>query len=236
MDLTHALTETGLTRHEAKLYTLLTAQGAMSGYEAAKLTGMSRSNAYMALSGLADKGGALRIEGDVMLYEAVPVHEYAANKRRYYAQVLQTIEQEMPPANSSAQPYLTIRGRRHIMDKIKNMIDQASERVYISLPTADLKQVISELAALRDRGGKVVILSSSPFNMSGVTVYHHERTDAQVRLIVDSTEILTGEIGSQTDANCLYSRHDALVGLFKESMKNEIHLIELKHEKRGNPT
>ncbi len=236
MDLIQALMETGLTRHEARLFALLSSEGAMSGYEAAKLTGMSRSNAYMALSGLADKGGALRIEGDVVLYEAVPAHEYAANKRRYLADVLRTIEQDMPHLRSSVQPYLTIRGRRHILDKIRNMVDQARERVYILLPIAELRQVLPELSSLKDRGGKVVILTAPPFTMNDVTVHHRDARDAQVRLIVDSSEILSGEIGTSAESTCLYSRDDVLVGLFKEAMKNEINLIELKQEKRGKTT
>jgi len=231
MDLISALVETGLTRHEARLYILLSTDGAMSGYEAAKLTGMSRSNAYMALSGLTDKGGALRIEGDVQRYEAVPVHEYVTNKRRYFDQVLQVVEREMPLSKSAVEPYLTIRGRRHIIDKMKNMIDNAADRVYISLPVAELRLVLPELSALRDRGGKVVIIAPPPFSFSGSIVYHHERHDSQVRLIADSAEILTGEIASHADASCLYSRHEVMVSLFKEAMKNEIRLIELK---KGN--
>lgn len=228
MDLINALMETGLTRHEARLYVLLATEGAMSGYEAAKQTGMSRSNAYMALSGLTDKGGALRIEGDVQRYEATPVHEYATNKRRFFDQVLQTVEHEMPLPRSAAEPYLTIRGRRHIVDKMKNMIDHAAERVYISLPVPELRLVLPELAELRDRGGKVVIIAPPPFAFPGAIIYHHGRNDSQVRLIVDSSEILTGEIGSHAETACLYSRHEVMVNLFKEAMKNEIHLIELK--------
>ncbi len=231
MDLMTALTETGLTRHEARLYTLLASEGAMSGYEAAKLSGMSRSNAYIALSGLTDKGGALRIEGDVQRYEAVPVHEYVTNKRRHFDQVLQIVEREMPRSRASVEPYLTIRGRRHIIDKIRNMISQASERVYISLPLADLRGVLPELSELRDRGGKVVVFAPPSFSMPGAILYHAPRNDSQVRVIVDSSEILTGEIGSQAESTCLYSRHAALVSLFKEAMKNEIRLIELKQDK-----
>lgn len=231
MDLISALMETGLTRHEARLYVLLSSEGAISGYEAAKLTTMSRSNAYIALSGLTEKGGAMRIEGDVQRYEAVPIHEYVTNKRRHFDQVLQIAEREMPRSRASVEPYLTIRGRRHIIDKVRNMISQASERVYISLPAADLKVVLPELGSLRDRGGKVVVFASHAFNMTGAIVYHMPRNESQVRVIVDSSEILTGEIGTQSESTCLYSRHAALVNLFKDAMKNEIRLIEIRQDK-----
>ena len=46
----------GLTRQEASIYLCLYRNGILTGYEAAKLTGISRSNVYNALAGLAEKG------------------------------------------------------------------------------------------------------------------------------------------------------------------------------------
>ena len=59
MDNVERLMEFGLTRHEASLYILLTLEGSLNGYEAAKQSGISRSNAYNALAGLVDKGAAI---------------------------------------------------------------------------------------------------------------------------------------------------------------------------------
>ena len=42
----------GLTRQEATIYTALLTHGDMTGYEVSKETGISRSNAYAALSNL----------------------------------------------------------------------------------------------------------------------------------------------------------------------------------------
>ena len=64
MDNVERLMEFGLTRHEASLYILLTLEGSLNGYEAAKQSGISRSNAYNALAGLVDKGAAY-IQEDV---------------------------------------------------------------------------------------------------------------------------------------------------------------------------
>ena len=57
MDNVELLMSFGLTRQEARVYVLLLGEGALSGYEAAKRLGISRSNAYAALAGLVDKGG-----------------------------------------------------------------------------------------------------------------------------------------------------------------------------------
>ena len=51
MDNVELLMSFGLTRQEARVYVLLLGEGALSGYEAAKRLGISRSNAYAALAG-----------------------------------------------------------------------------------------------------------------------------------------------------------------------------------------
>lgn len=52
-----ALRKFGFTQQESLLYVTLLRHGAMTGYEAAKAAGISRSNAYAALSSLVEKGG-----------------------------------------------------------------------------------------------------------------------------------------------------------------------------------
>ena len=70
MDNVERLMEFGLTRHEASLYILLTLEGSLNGYEAAKQSGISRSNAYNALAGLVDKGAAYIQEEDTVRYRS----------------------------------------------------------------------------------------------------------------------------------------------------------------------
>jgi transcription elongation factor GreA-like protein len=55
MDIIEKLTYFNLTRQEATLYLTLLAEGRLTGYEATKLTGISRSNTYTALAGLVEK-------------------------------------------------------------------------------------------------------------------------------------------------------------------------------------
>lgn len=234
MDLLDSLVETGLTRHEARLYVLLNSEGVLSGYEAAKLSGMSRSNAYLALAGLTGKGGAVCIEGDVKRFAAVPVDEYCNNKLNHLQTVLSGVKDQMPAAREVAEPYLTVKGREHILDKMRNLILQASYRVYLSLATEEVVCVQDALVGLRDRGRKIVLITSPPFSLPGITVYHAIKKPGQIRLIVDSETVLTGEISDQGESSCLLSRHRALVTLFKEALINEIQLIMTSHQQDDN--
>ena len=71
MDVVEGLMRFGLTRQESMLYIHLLSGGAMTGYEAAKATGISRSNAYTALAALTDKGAACAADGTPTRYMAV---------------------------------------------------------------------------------------------------------------------------------------------------------------------
>ena len=51
MEIVERLMHFNLTRQEATLYLLLVKAGRLTGYEAAKQTGISRSNTYTALAG-----------------------------------------------------------------------------------------------------------------------------------------------------------------------------------------
>ncbi len=77
MDNVELLMSFGLTRQEARVYVLLLGEGALSGYEAAKRLGISRSNAYAALAGLVDKGAAYMAEEQAVQYHAVSIKRFS---------------------------------------------------------------------------------------------------------------------------------------------------------------
>ena len=96
MDNVERLMEFGLTRHEASLYILLTLEGSLNGYEAAKQSGISRSNAYNALAGLVDKGAAYIQEEDTVRYTPVAIEEFCSNKIRHLEQKKTELIAELP--------------------------------------------------------------------------------------------------------------------------------------------
>ena len=82
MEIVERLMHFNLTRQEATLYLLLVKAGRLTGYEAAKQTGISRSNTYTALAGLVEKGAAyIMEEGKVTRYTPVAPEEFCNNKK-----------------------------------------------------------------------------------------------------------------------------------------------------------
>jgi sugar-specific transcriptional regulator TrmB len=230
MELVEALMNVGLTRQESIFYLTLCKEGELTGYEAAKSAGISRSNAYQALAGLVDKGGAYRIEGDPAKFIAVPIREFTGNIRRRTAEILEYLEKNVPQREEPSEPFITISGTNHVTNKMKQIIQQAAERVYFSGAVTELDLVISDLQAAVARGLKVVVITASPFQKEGMTVFHHRKSPGQIRLIADSTHVLTGEISESGESTCLYSKNKNLIALIKDSLTNEIQLIQLQQD------
>lgn len=217
----------GLTRQEASIYIILFSEGELNGYEVSKLTGISRSNTYSALAGLVDKGAAYVIEGNAVLYTPVSVEEFCENKIRSLQKSKEELIHNMPKRRDESDGYITIKSEKHILDKLKNMIIGAKERVYLSMSKIRLEQIITELNDLRERQIKVVIITEQNFEFEGAKIYYAEKKPEQIRLIVDSKHVLTGDIKDKKTSTCLYSSNNNLVEVFKESLTNEIKLIKI---------
>jgi HTH-type transcriptional regulator, sugar sensing transcriptional regulator len=227
MDIVDLLTQFNLTRQEASIYLTLLSEGGLNGYEVAKITGISRSNTYTSLAALVEKGGAFIIEGSTTKYTPVPIEEFCDNKIRKLHEKKQDLIKSIPQKRDEVEGYITIKGKSHILNKMRNMILEAKERVYLSVTEQILECILPEIKNAIDRGIKIVLITNVPFYLEGAEVYFAEKSQQQIRLIADSTNVLTGDIDDGEYSTCLYSKKKNLIDLLKDSLKNEIKLIEI---------
>jgi sugar-specific transcriptional regulator TrmB len=227
MDNVSMLMHFGLTRQEATIYIDLLKNGEMTGYEIAKRTGISRSNVYTSLAGLVEKGAAYLIEGKAAKYLPVSTSNFCDDKIRQLSQMKERLLENDPPPEKEVQGYATITNSRHVLNKIKNLINETGYRVYISAADAILEKVTDELVGAIERNVKVLIITNPPFMLEGAQVYHSPSCADQLRIIVDSQYALTGDYRENDDCSCLYSSKKNLVDLIKDALKNEIRLITL---------
>lgn len=228
------LVQFGLTRQEANIYLCLMRNNALSGYEVSKMTGISRSNVYSALASLVEEGAAYLLEGGTNKYTAVSPEDFCRSKIRHLNKIMDEITSEIPKLDACCDGYITISTPRRIMDKIYNMLEAVHHRVYISIPVDYMDELRSPLKRLISEGKKVVLLISEPLEneLEGATVYITQKRDRQLRLIVDSEFVLTGDMTRAETDSALYCAQKNFVNVFKDSLRNEIRLIELTREQR----
>ncbi len=223
------LTQFGLTRQEAAVYLCLYQNGDLNGYEAAKQTGISRSNVYGALAGLVEKGAAYLMEGASSRYTAVTVKEFCDNKIRSLQNTAEELEKNIPDMRTPTDGYITIEGYKHIYDKVLNMIEAAQYRIYLSASHQFVQKIESVLQRVMEKDKKLVLITDemSALTKQGAITYLTDSKEGQLRLIIDSTYVLTGEITGDDSDTCLYCGQANFVNVFKEALRNEIKLIEL---------
>ena len=229
MELIEGLTHFNLTKQEATLYVLLLKEGYLTGYEAAKQTGISRSNTYTALAGLVDKGAAYVLEeGKVTRYTPVPPEEFCSNKIDRLKEIKDKVLSQLPALKNDAEGYITIKGELEIINKLRNTVRQAEARIYVSANRRVMELLRKELMDALARGLKVVIISDEKFTLPEAICYGTDKQTEQIRLIADSQTVVTGDLEDEENSTCLYSCKRNLVDLFKEALQNEIKLIQIQ--------
>lgn len=218
-----------LTGIEATVYETLLKHGAMTGYEVAKETGISRSNVYSSLSGLVDKGAAYLSEGDSTRYIPVAIDVFTQNLLRDLTKTRENLIKNAPKKVEKTEGYITVSGERHIKDKIFEMLNDTKLRVYFMAENGIIKEYEDLLKSLSTAGKKVVVLSDD-VTVPGAIFYKTEPIPGQIRLITDSSFVLTGSLSGRDDDTCLYSDQPNLVTVLKEALKNRISLIEIEEE------
>ena len=235
-ELIERLMKFGLTRQESGIYMCLYQNGALTGYEAAKLTGISRSNVYSAMISLLEKGAACILEGASNKYVAASPDEFTSNYMKYLENCRQDILKNIPEQTEVHEGYITIEGYRHIIDKIENMLEHAEMRAYLSASYDLIEKLQDSISKLSKQKKKMVIisdckeLSELKFDAEcekNIILYTSEKKAAQFRLIIDSTYVLTGELTGEKSDTALYSAQPNFVDVFKEALHNEIKLIEI---------
>lgn len=235
----------GLGRQEAIIYLCLLRNSELTGYEVAKLTGISRSNVYNGLAALVEHGAAYVLEGASTRYTAVELNEFCDNRIRYLQEMKEFLVSNGPKKMLPTEGYITVEGYGHICDKIHHMLLGAEKRIYFSATGAFLEKWQAEISELVNRGNKVVLISEDASEVfagckelqKGIIFYcvpqgfresGEEDRKRQIRLIIDSEYVLTGEVVGKSSDACLYSAQKNFVSVFKDAMRNEIELIRIK--------
>ena len=234
------LQDFGLTRQESTIYLALLGEGSMNGYEVAKSLGLSRSNAYTALASLVDKGASWTEDGSPVRYAAVPAAEFTDNSIHRLTGMRARLLACLPARKESLGGYVTIRGSAQILDRLRHLILETEERLYLSLDSRLLVQYRDEDSSDCKSGKKLVVVTarsaigahSLAREFPGAELHGTDAEPAEIRAIADSRFVLTGDMPEgSVEASCLFSDARNLVELFKSALKNEILLADLANGK-----
>ncbi|MBQ1275291.1 MAG: helix-turn-helix domain-containing protein [Cellulosilyticum sp.] len=227
MDFNNTLHKLGFTPIEATVFITLCKHGALSGYEVAKLTGISRSNIYAALYSLQEKGKCQVSEGETAKYIAISKEELLLSTKRELIKTLSEIEQLYPSPIETHEPYVTIRGYDNVLNKIKNSILLCKSHLYLLCSSSCIDLLRDELLTISSNRRITIICETNIYLNEQIIVYNRQKDPKGIHLIIDTNSVITGDLEKE-HAQCLFSKNDSLVRLMRESFVTELDMIALK--------
>ena len=228
MHFEEALIKIGLTPIEATLYTTLCKQGALTGYEVAKLCGISRSNVYASLYSLQNKGKCYLLEEEPNKYIAISKEDLLLSAKRDFDEVYQTLDTHYPKNSTNSDPYITIKGYDNVINKIRNTILSCKSHLYI-LSTSEILEIFKDMLADISTTKKVTIISDSHLIIGEAFIYTRSKAPIGFHMIVDTACVITGDLTNEA-AQCLFTSNQSLVRLMRESLSTELEMIRLMNK------
>ncbi|ADZ84583.1 helix-turn-helix domain-containing protein [Cellulosilyticum sp. ST5] len=222
----NTLHKLGFSPIEANVFIVLCKHGSLTGYEVAKLTGISRSNVYAALYSLQDKGKCYASEGETTKYVAISKEELLLSTEREFHTTLEEIKEYYPVPLEANEPYITIKGYDNVLTKLKNAILLCHSHLYL-LCASDVVALLQDELKTISTEKKVTILCDKAIKLpSSITLYHRLKSPEGFHMIIDTEAVLTGDLNASSP-QCLFSKDLSLVRLMRESFITELDMIQL---------
>jgi Cd2+/Zn2+-exporting ATPase len=232
------LVKIGFSEYEAKAYVALLRKSPVTGYELAKLSGVPRSMIYEVVGKLTSRGAAMELRtGRATKYAPVQADEFLDQLQREQEKLVSSLRDDLTTIASAPDlEYVwNIEGHENIMAKAMEMIDQAEERIYLTLVPDTFPALRPGLDQAIERGVRVVVYTTQNLDLPGGQVVV-ARVAAQaldqarglgVILVVDGTEVLVGEWLTATQARASWTSSPLLVFIAEHHLRTDLYLPEV---------
>jgi sugar-specific transcriptional regulator TrmB len=230
-----ALEQLGFSTYEARVYLGLLRQSPATGYQLSKLSGVPRSRIYETLERLTAKGYAVALHTEPAEYSPLAVHELLGHLQAQFDGALSTLKTELrqfPP--QVTESIWNLRGRDDILRRVRTMLSQAQESIYLVGWSESLQALQPELEAAARRGIRVVIISCGGSTLSVGKHYHHafeaelvQRCDTSLNVVVDGMEVLVGQTEPAETCQAAWSHSAALILITEEYIRHEVYLHKI---------
>lgn len=231
------------TEYEAKAYLALLEKSPLTGYGVALNSGVPRSKIYEVLDSMAERGDVIISYGTPLLYSPLPPKKLISRKQ-YEA------ETNLKTAHMSLEQYRVntenrdniwnIAGRSEILNKIREVINNAEVRILLEAWNEDAEELKAELKAASDKGVEIIILSHNEISFDFAKVYKkyivEQMTSKEekrwIAISSDEKEVVAGVVTLGNDSLAAWTIHPSLVIPINELIKRDIYIMEILKDHR----
>lgn len=238
------LNKIGLTDTEAKVYLALLQSSSLTGYEASKAAGVSRSKIYVILECLINKGFILYTQYENNnKYAAVPISEIADKVKDDTKNTLSTLTERLSifPQHSNLDDLWHIRTTGNVFAKCREIIRRTKNELLIQIWDDDLPQLMEQLHALEKKkvnSGIVIFNLPREKNVDLKQYYRHGMTEEKkeemggrwITLVSDMKEVIFGQITNDDIAEVIWTKSNPMIFLAAEYIRHDMYFYKIAND------
>ena len=226
------LKELGFNSYEAKVYLALLKKYPATGYEVAQTADIPQARAYDALKSLVAESFVFSDQEKPQKYTPISPKELTRRFKRKVNSTLEYLEKKLPSVREDYnEPIHTISGYENIIEKLREVINNAKESMYCEFWQSDYKQLEPEIMNAYDRGVDIKIVGYDNLQTVFGQVYSHEGAkeleyylgSRMVFVLADNVESIWGRIEKQV----IWTKHNDIAFLMKEFMVHDMYLLDV---------
>lgn len=229
------------TEGEAKVYASLIQQPHVSGYEAAKNSGVARSKVYEILDSLNRKGAVVISTGDKSkLYSGVPLPELIQLLKRRMKLELEELElmSKKFQQPKESQEIWTIADYQAALQKALTIIQETKEHLLIQIWMEDLTEEIEEAVLEKRRQGVNVLFilydRTGKYETKIPHIFRHGFEESKLKagarwLTIASDEKMMMHMSIITDNNihAIFTGHSSMTYFAQEYILHDAYCLNL---------
>jgi HTH-type transcriptional regulator, sugar sensing transcriptional regulator len=225
----------GFSEYEAKAYVALLKGYPVTGYELSKNSGVPRSMIYQTLQRLIDKGATMTIFGQPVKYMPAKPDDVFNRLRSNYITVIEDVQQELSQLSTPTDLsyFWNIKGYSAIISKIKYIISETQDILYLSACSEEIVHFETELTHLYKRGCKIEILVRGEVHLPIQNIYPYiersideKNSGRWLTILSDSREVLIGEGLQDNDCIALWTKNTSLITVSLRYIKYEMFIAQ----------
>ncbi|EKQ55533.1 MULTISPECIES: helix-turn-helix domain-containing protein [unclassified Clostridium] len=231
------LEKLNFSKTEAAVYIDLLKNSSSNGYKIAKNLNLSRSSVYSALDNLYKKGIVFLVPGDSQVYKAENPSVLIKKIKHEFNETTDLLDNKLKDIETSSleERYINIVGYDNIILKIKQLILEAKNEVYINTDI-NLDKFKDELIKVSNRGVRIIVFSFKKQTLENIPIeiYTHcnltcEGKETRMMLVVDCEKTLVADRGPHREEFLgVFTENILLASIVSEHIHNDIYLLKLK--------
>jgi sugar-specific transcriptional regulator TrmB len=233
MDVAAILRDFAFSKYESSCYLALLAKHPANGSQISKVSGIARSRIYDVLRNLAGKKVVFEIEKG--LYVPLPFEELKKRLRAQFESNLKILDNQLKATidPSSFEYLLTLTGVPEVLAKAADIIDSASQELYLRLFPETWEPLKDHIEGAIRRGVGVRFIAMGPMALAyDLQVFHPEAEQLKDKLggesidiIADKKEALAGIFitGSADQSPFIWTRNHWFVIANRDSLRHDFY-------------